>query len=140
MTLRLRMPWWVVGEATVTGPVGETAARAAGGEIVLTVDSDRQYLLEMPCALSTCPLPDAPGTFAFMEGPDVLVGLTNVNTLSWDGDVSEAWRILRPVTRSPFLHKFNRYAAVQQSQKIEFIPLRFLADEAFTLYFTLDGR
>jgi uncharacterized protein len=91
----------------------------------------------MPCALSTCPLPGAPNTFAFMEGPDVLVGMTDISALAWDGDVSNAWKMLRPVTRSPFLRKFNRYTAVGQKQKIEFVPLRYLADDAFTMYFTL---
>ncbi len=137
MKLLLRVPWWTDGEAVLYRADGEEAARSASEEITVTIDADAEYVLEMPCALSVCPLPDAPGTFAFMEGPDVLVGLTAANTLLWDGEVSDAWKMLRPIIRSPFIHRINRYTAIGQSEKIEFIPARYLADETFTMYFAI---
>ena len=137
MKLILRVPWWTSGDAVLYNAVGTEAARSASGEIAVVIDADVSFILEIPCQLSVCPLPDAPGTFAFMEGPDVLVGLTALTTLDWDGDIEDAWKMLRPMTRLPFTRKFNRYTALGQREKMEFIPARYLADETFTMYFSV---
>jgi uncharacterized protein len=75
--LKFRLPWWLSGapQVTLNGETLEVENRSSSyAEIRRMWDCDT-LRIELPQALTACPLPDRPETVAFMEGPLVLAGV-----------------------------------------------------------------
>lgn len=139
MRLQLRMPWWLPGKAQLLKEDGTVLAEGDRDTWMTVEEAGGEYTLVFPVSLWCCPLPDDPETVALMEGPDVLIGITDRNTLHYDGPASEAWKILRRVSRSPYDRSEDFFEATGQEEGIRFIPLRRLEDEKYTLYFKVIG-
>ena len=96
--LQMRVPWWVVGEAHVWVN-GEAQSVAASPASFLALQRTWQggdtVRVEFPKSLWTSPLPDEPGTVAFMDGPVVLAGLCDEERVLV-GDTDHLETILTP--------------------------------------------
>jgi DUF1680 family protein len=133
--LKLRLPWWLSGEARIlvndepetvsTGPSSFHAIQRTWQE-----DAVR---MELPKALSTCPLPDEPDTVAFMDGPVVLGGLCDEErTLYGDKDNPET--MLTPDDEREWSMWKPGYRTRNQERGFRFVPLYEIRDERYTVY------
>jgi len=134
--LKLRLPWWVSGQADVLVN-GEPATGSTGPssfhEIRRTWKEDT-VRVELPKALSICPLPDEPDTVAFMDGPVVLAGLCDEErTLYGDKDNPET--MLTPDNEREWNMWKSGYRTCNQERGIRFVPLYEIRDERYTVYF-----
>jgi len=134
--LKLRLPWWVSGQSVVLVN-GEPAAVSAGPssfhEIRRTWEEDT-VRVELPKALSTCPLPDEPGMVAFMDGPVVLGGLCDEERVLY-GDKGDPETMLTPDNEREWTMWRPGYRTRNQERGFRFIPLYEIRDEGYTVYF-----
>jgi DUF1680 family protein len=139
--LKLRVPWWVVGQATVLVN-SEPQAVETGPSSFCTIRrtwQDDAVRVEFSKALSTCPLPDEPDTVAFMDGPVVLAGLCEEErTLYGDKDRPET--ILTPDNEREWFFWQHGYRTRGQERRLRFVPLYEIKDEAYTLYFPIEPK
>jgi hypothetical protein len=139
--LKLRLPWWLSEQANILVN-GEPQTVADGPASFTTLHRTWQndtLRLELPKALSTCPLPDQPDTVAFMDGPVVLAGLVEDNqTLS--GDKNHPDTILSPENEREWIFWRHGYRTVNQSPNIRFVPLHQVRDERYTIYFPVQEK
>lgn len=130
--VRLRIPAWTSGEPVVTTSASWTRdgrfieLAHLGGES--TVD------LEFPHELRTVPIPDEPGTVAFVEGPIVLAGLVD-REVSLQGDPSDPSTLLAADDERQWTQWLVRYRTVGRDAGIRFVPLNEVTDERYSVYF-----
>lgn len=134
--LQVRLPWWLSGEATVTVN-GERQAVAGTPTSLVSLRrlwKDERVHLELPRQLTTCALPDAPDTVAFMFGPIVLAGLSDEErTLT--GDPARPETMLTPDGDSHWRPWHHAYRTVGQERGLRFVSLYEVTDERYTVYF-----
>jgi len=131
-TLKLRMPQWLSAPATIihNGESLTVEGKSCFYEIQRTWEND-SIRLELPKSLWTCPLPDQPGTMAFLDGPVVLAGLCNEEyTLYGDPQT-----ILVPDNEREWITWRTGYRTCNQERGLRFIPLYEIIDEPYTVYF-----
>ena len=134
--LRLRLPWWLAGEARVCVN-GERQPVESKPSSWCTLDRawrEDIVRLELPVALSTCPIPDAQDTVAFLYGPAVLAGLTDREHVL-RGDKNDPTSLLEPdgeLAHQSWTHGFRTRA---QEPGIRFVPLYDVTDECYTVYY-----
>ncbi|HUT18939.1 MAG TPA: hypothetical protein VM366_07250, partial [Anaerolineae bacterium] len=90
--------------------------------------------VELPKALTTCPLPDEPDTVAFMDGPVVLAGLCDEERTLY-GDVDEPASLLAPENEREWGTWLGGYRALGQPRGLRFIPLYEVIDQRYAVYF-----
>jgi DUF1680 family protein len=131
-TLKLRLPEWLSAPAVImiNGDRQTVDGKSKFHSIQRTWKDD-SIRLELPKSLWTCPIPDEPGTVAFLDGPVVLAGLCDEErTLIGDPqallvpDNEREWTTWRP-----------GYRARGQDRGLRFIPLYEVVDEPYTVYF-----
>jgi hypothetical protein len=89
--------------------------------------------LELPKSIWTSPIPDEPGTVAFLDGPVVLAGLcSEERTLLGDPQT-----ILVPDNEREWTSWRPGYRARGQQRGLRFIPLYDIVDESYTIYFPI---
>jgi DUF1680 family protein len=135
LTVSFRIPWWVAGEASFAvngevrhGRAGESVelCRSWHGETVHVV---------FPTSLVAVPMPDQPDTFAFMDGPVVLAGLTSEDS-ALVGDPRDPVALLTPDReRHHGWWLTGTYRTVGQAVGTKFVPLSEIRDEAYSVYF-----
>ena len=152
--IRFRLPWWIKGapslavngeaQASVDGPAGYA-------QVQKTWQSDT-VAIHLPHGLTAEPLPDRPGTVAFMEGPVVLAGVladgapatgggphsTGVETLderTLTGRPEDPASLLAPDNEREFSRPRIGYRTTGQARNIRFIPLYEIRDETYAVYF-----
>ena len=147
--LKLRLPWWLSGQAHVFvngGPETVSGGPSSFHEIRRTW-RDATVRVELPRALSTCPLPDEPDTVAFMDGPVVLAGLCDEErTLYGDKDNPES--MLTPDDEREWTTWKPGYRTCNQERGFRFVPLYEIgdgrgdgcSDERYTVYFPIRDR
>ncbi|MFA4944126.1 MAG: beta-L-arabinofuranosidase domain-containing protein [Lentisphaeria bacterium] len=91
-------------------------------------------LLELPKALTAQPLPDEPGTVAFLDGPVVLAGLSD-KQVTLKGDPAAPRGILAPDNERQWQQWLGNWRTVGQPVNFRFKPLHEIADETYTVYF-----
>jgi len=140
-TLSLRLPWWLAGEATVTvdGERQHIASAPASFIHLCRTWQHNRVRLELPKRLWTCPLPDEPGTVAFMDGPVVLAGLCDEERALY-GDPAHPEALLAPDNEREFDTWLGGYRTVGQDRGVRFRPLYEIADERYTVYFPVRPR
>jgi uncharacterized protein len=139
-TLQLRLPWWLAGEArvTVNGDLqAVSSARSSFTAVRRTWSGDRVHV-ELPKALTACPLPDRPDTYAFLDGPVVLAGLCDQER-RLQGDVTRPESLLVPDNEREWANWLPGYRAAGQDLGLRFRPLYEITDERYTVYFPV-GR
>jgi DUF1680 family protein len=137
-TLKLRLPWWLSGAPSVVVN-GEDLPVQNGASEWLSIRrtwGQDTITLELPKRLYLSPLPDAPDTCAFMDGPVVLAGLcSEERTLV--GDRDDASSMLVPDNEREWGTWLPGYRARHQDRGLRFKPLYEIADEAYTVYFPI---
>lgn len=85
------------------------------------------------------PIPDEPGTVAFVEGPVVLAGLVD-HEVQLRGEVQSASSLLAPDNERQWTQWLRGYRTVGQPSSIRFRPVHEIVDEPFSLYFPVSTR
>lgn len=138
LAIKLRLPTWLAG-APVLDIDGEHVELpgAPGTMHELRRTWDRAHLrLELPKRVVAVPLPDAPDTVAFVDGPVVLAGLCD-RERRLVGDVSDPSTILRPHDERSLDGSWREstYRTRTADPGIEFVPLHTIVDEPYAVYF-----
>ena len=137
--LKLRLPWWIAGPARimVNGEPQAISTEPSSFVAIRRTWSDDRVRIELPKALTTCPLPDRPDTVAFMDGPVVLAGLCDEErTLHGDKDHPET--LLIPDHEREWSTWKGWYRTAGQERGIRFVPLYEVRDERYTVYFPVN--
>ncbi len=135
-TLRLRLPWWLQEAATLTvnGQEQPIESLPSTWVTVRRAWKEDRLRLILPMGLSAVPLPDAPDTVAFMNGPVVLAGLTGEQRVLY-GDKDKPATFLAPDNERQWRTWLGGYRSVGQEVGIRFVPLNTITDETYTVYF-----
>jgi DUF1680 family protein len=136
--LRLRMPWWLHGKATVrvNGQLEAVSAGPSAFHEIRRTWQDDTVQVELPKGLSTCALPDDPDTVAFLDGPVVLAGLCDEERILY-GSRDDPEAILVPDDEREFDTWKAGYRTRGQERGLRFAPLHDIRDERYTVYFPL---
>ena len=138
-TLRLRIPWWVHGGAslTINGKPEPVEIKPSSFVTLKRTWSGEQLRLTLPKGLAAVPLPDRPDAVAFMDGPVVLAGLSDEDR-PLSGDKAKPERILVPDNEREWSRWLEgNYRAASEKGNIRFIPLYAVTDQRYTLYFPI---
>ena len=137
-TVAFRVPAWTDGTPTVKLNGEDITPEIVGGYISITKDwSDDTVNIFFPDKIVMEPLPDMPEAAAAVDGPIVLAGITDTDTL--EGDFSAPETIFMPQqehTYSTFPWQQTSFRTRRQPKNILFRPLYEIKDEAYTLYFS----
>lgn len=143
-TLRLRIPWWVQGQARILLNGQSMEIRAVPGSFVRLerVWHHDTLSVEFPKALTMEVLPDAPDTVAFLDGPTVLAGLypptgTNGNSILEERSLvgAEVEAILQPDNEREWGEWRSGYRTQGQPVNMRFVPLHEVEEERYGIYF-----
>ena len=134
--LKLRIPWWVKGEATVEvdGTPETTTAKPSSTVTLRRAWQNHKVRLVMPKGLTASPLPDQPETVAFLDGPVVLAGLCDEER-TLHGDASRPESFIVPDNEREWIFWQPTYRATGQERGLRFVPLLDIRDEPYTVYF-----
>jgi DUF1680 family protein len=151
-TLQFRLPWWMSAspEVTVNGDKQAVSGNPSTYAQVHRIWHHDTLQITLPQSLSTCPLPDLPGTVAFLEGPVVLAGVLGdgpgkigsetlaEKTLYYSN--KDPRTALIPDNEREFAHWRIGYRTIDQPQSLRFIPLYEIRDERYAVYFPVRER
>lgn len=141
MELRLRIPWWLKGEARVfvNGEphlFQECAPRIIGLKRVWKQDTVEIIL---PKGLHVSPLPDNPEMVSFLDGPVVLAGLCGEDRVLY-GDKDRPETMLIPDNEREWRDWNLGYRTWNQDPGFRFVPLYTVGYEKYTVYFQVRPR
>ncbi|RPI24633.1 MAG: hypothetical protein EHM61_16555 [Acidobacteria bacterium] len=134
--LRLRLPWWLGGQAKVSINGQPVAIKSAASSFVTLKRAWKRdrVSLELPKGLELCPMPDATEMYAFMDGPVVLAGLCSEEiTLHANGQPRQS--ILVPDNEREWGRWTPGYRTRGQERNFRFVPLYEVVNEPYTVYF-----
>lgn len=159
--LRLRLPWWLSDKAQITlngDPLAIESEPSSYFEIQRTWADDTLHM-RFPKSLVAVPLPDAPDTYGFMDGPVVLAGLNpgeeriqartagsashtarpnyRISGVTLHGNPAEPGTFLRAENEREWSYWRGDYRTHSQPQDMRLIPLYEVRDEVYTVYFPL---
>jgi hypothetical protein len=134
--LKLRVPWWIAGppRVTVNGAAQAVSAEPSSFIALRRTWTSDTVRIELPTALTTCPLPDRPDSVAFMDGPIVLAGLCDEER-TLHGDPAHPEKLLIPDHEREWSTWKGWYRTTGQERGIRFVPLYEVKDERYTVYF-----
>lgn len=134
--LDVRLPWWLADapRLSIDGEPQALPTKAGSFAPIRRTWSTNSLRLELPTALTVEPLPDQPGTVAFMDGPRVLAGLVNERR-QLHGDLGDPTTLLEPVAELALGRWQHRYSTRGQSRDFTLVPLNEVIDEPYTVYF-----
>jgi DUF1680 family protein len=139
-TLSLRLPWWTSAAARVSvngADVGHANAPSSYLAVRRRWSADTVELL-LPRALSAWPLPDRPGTVAFMDGPVALAGLCD-NDGVLRGDIDRPETVLVEDDERDWTIWKRHYRARGRDGSIRFVPIHEIGNERYTVYFPVES-
>jgi DUF1680 family protein len=137
-TLKVRLPWWLAGEAAVTvdGATEILSSGAATFHAVHRIWQKERIRVELPKAITLAPLPDRPETAAFLDGPIVLAGLVDEErTLVGDGNQPSS--MLSGYNEREWTTWQSGYQTRNQLRNFRLLPLYEIRDEPYTVYFPI---
>ena len=136
-TLRVRIPWWAKGEPIVTVDGREQPCAIEGQYLLLRRPwQDTAVTVAFRKTITCHPLPDAPHTVAFLDGPVVLAGLcAEERTLRGDPDHPE--QLLVPHNERRWQEWTGYWKTVGQPANIVFMPLYQIGNQPYTVYFPI---
>ncbi len=134
--IRLRLPAWLAGPARllVDGEPVELIGEPGSFATVRRTWSHSRLHLELPMEVRAIPIPDQPGTVAFVEGPVVLAGLVSERR-TLRGNASDPSSLLEPSGELELGVWQTRYTTRGQDADFDLVPLHEIRDEAYTVYF-----
>jgi uncharacterized protein len=148
-SLKVRLPWWInaAPEVYVNGERSVINGKPSTYAQVQRTWHHDTVRITLPQGLAISPLPDMPGTVAFMEGPVVLAGvlgdgsgkfgtetLTEKTLIRGKGDPTS---ILVPDNEREFSRWRIGYRTQGQAENIRLIPLYEIRDECYAVYFPI---
>lgn len=135
LPLRFRVPAWTDGDPVLTVN-GATVTSAVVGGFIEVLHTGQHSVLELtlPSRLRAEPVPDEPGTVAFLHGPVVLAGLCDQET-TLQGDPARPEAILFPDNERQWSEWLPGFRSVGQPTSVRFIPLHEVSDQTYTVYF-----
>lgn len=135
-TLKLRLPWWLRGKATLTVDGREQAIESKPSSFVSIrrTWNGESIRLTLPKGLAAVPLPDRQDMVAFMDGPVVLAGLSSEER-TLVGDKNNPESILIPDNEREWSTWLPGYRSARQDSNVRFVPLHTVADQPYTVYF-----
>jgi uncharacterized protein len=134
MQLKLREPWWLADQASVTVDQAPIDARSVDGFLVLDRTWHENTIeVVLPKRLSADPIPDEPETIAFLDGPIVLAGLCDAEN-ALIGDPQRPDSLLSP-DNQPLNTWLPGYRSIGQTRSVRFIPLFEITEEPHAIYF-----
>jgi len=136
--LKLRLPWWLYGAATILindQPEEKPANHSGYWTIQRTWNQDKIQII-FPKHITVCPLPDKPDSVAFMDGPVVLAGLCDEERMLYNADEEPGFMLVPDDVREWNVWKPG-YRARNQDRGLRFIPLYEIRDEKYTIYFPI---
>lgn len=95
---------------------------------------DDTVIVKLPKALTTCPLPDAPDTVAFLDGPVVLAGLVSEPRILY-GDINRPETMLAIDGERIWCQWQDTYRTVNQPVGFFLKPLYQVGYEPYAVYF-----
>ena len=139
--IKIRLPWWLKCNARVVSD-GKTYPVIITKEGFLCIHQiwvDNEVEIELPKGLHAMPLPDAPDLVAFLDGPVVMAGLCESETvLQVNPNCPES--ALSPVYNLEWYRWRPHYQTQVQPLGIRFIPIHEIQDERYTVYFHLPSE
>lgn len=135
-TVKLRLPWWLAGPATVTvnGQPQPPAAEPTSFVSLRRTWQQDSVRIVLPRSLTTWPLPDRPDTVAFLDGPIVLAGLCDEERTLY-GDPARPETLLTPDNEREWNEWKVMYRTHNQERGLRLRPLYEIRDERYTVYF-----
>jgi DUF1680 family protein len=135
-TLRLRLPWWLAGEAElyINDQKQNIVSKPSTFVSLKRAWKNEKIRLVLPKTLYAEPLPDRPDTVAFMDGPTVLAGITSEERTLF-GNKSKPESILVPDNEREWATWLDGYKTVNQDVNVRFVPISEIVDEEYTVYF-----
>jgi uncharacterized protein len=137
--LRVRIPSWVAAPATATLDGVGIDVVVRDGFATLDVGPGGVVALILPTAVRAEPIPDEPGTVAFLDGPTVLAAECD-HEPTLDGDPAAPESLLVPDDERQWGDWRQRYRTVGQARSWRFRPLHEITDEPYTVYFPVRQR
>jgi DUF1680 family protein len=138
--LDIRVPWWAQPGSVIAVNGEKLSADLKPGSffrIERRWENDR-ISIEWEKKLTTCPLPDAPGTVAFLDGSVVLAGLCEDERIL-TGDAQRPETMLTPDAEREWEFWRNGYRTVGIDHGFRLLPLHEICDERYQVYFPIKG-
>lgn len=140
LDIRVRLPWWLCGPATARVGDADLELGSQPGRLVSLgrrwEAGETALHLELPRRVVAEPLPDAPDTFALLDGPVVLAGLVDAER-TLVGDPADPATMLRPHDERAL--ELNWKDGTYRSRGVDpgfvLVPLWTVADDAYQVYF-----
>ncbi|WP_020619821.1 beta-L-arabinofuranosidase domain-containing protein [Paenibacillus daejeonensis] len=140
--LRLRIPWWVAGTPSVSidGEAVEAAVIDSFIHLHRHWEQTHELRIELPKRLSMERLPGSEARYALLDGPLVLVGLTEEDRTLY-GDPDEPNVLFIPDReRHHSWWRTGSYRTRGQAVGLRFIPLMDVVDQPYGVYFRVEPR
>ncbi len=136
LTVKLRVPWWLAGKPRVLSAGSELRWEQDGNGFaaIRRLWKDDELTVVLPKDLRSWPLPDRPGTVAFLDGPVVLAGLVSEERLLY-GDPAEPTTMLEPDDERHWATWMGGWHTVNQPVGWRFRPIHEIGRETYTVYF-----
>ncbi|ADQ05302.1 protein of unknown function DUF1680 [Caldicellulosiruptor owensensis OL] len=133
--LAIRKPWWAMKiEVAVNEDLYYSIDDSSYIQLMQRWNNDKVKITFYK-TVETCPMPDDPQQVAFMIGPVVLAGLCeNRKKITING--KEIKDVIIPINERGFGP--IRYITYGQIEDIIFLPLCYIDDEKYTVYFLVD--
>jgi DUF1680 family protein len=144
--IKLRLPWWLAAKPGVqingdrVGQASRLSLKGSGKpSSYLSIRrkwSKDTIRLELPKALTACPLPGSEDLVAFMDGPVVLAGLIDEQR-TLVGDAADPETILHADKEREWGNWSGNYHTHGQGRNFAFMPIHEVIDERYTMYFPM---
>jgi len=139
--LQIRLPDWRSGPPSIAldGSPHEPVLEGSDAPVDWiclrrTWEGRQSVQVEIPRRLTASPLPDAPEMVAFLDGPLVLAGLFDRETVL-EGDPEEPESILSLVHELEWYRGRQGYRTRVTPHGVRFLPLFEIRDEPYAVYF-----
>lgn len=137
--LRLRMPWWLQGQASFTlngQPLTLDAKPGSFASIEREWQPGDALRVRLPMGISIEPLPGEPHMAAFMYGPTVLAGLCD-REYQLTVDLSQPGNSLKHDNEREWGNWQNTFKLARPEGSLRFVPLHDVGYDRYCLYFPL---
>ncbi|HPU84141.1 MAG TPA: glycoside hydrolase family 127 protein [Candidatus Latescibacteria bacterium] len=138
--LQVRVPWWVAGEMEILADgvrLDTTAVTPSSFVTIRRAWKQETIRIVIPQNIRSSPIPDMPGTVAFMDGPAVLAGLVHEER-RLTGNKNEPNSFLTPDNEREWTTWRRAYRTTGQLRGVRFVPLHTIEDETYTVYFPVE--
>jgi DUF1680 family protein len=141
-TLLLRLPWWLTGEAqaSMNGEAQRLESKPSSFVEFTRVWMDDHLIIELPKRLASECLPGSKDMYAFMDGPDLLAGLTSEERILYCDDPAAPENVLVSDDEREWGSWKGGYKTRGQDPGIRFMPLRDVGYERYSVYFPVAPR